>query len=99
MAFDARLAEAWSRLPDYLGSHVLVSLTALAIGLGRLRLAFDILALLRGRFDGRPGHWRALARSLDVWLEDETALELDGEIASAEEVHFDIFPERIRLCA
>jgi len=34
MAFDARLAEAWSRLPDYLGSHVLVSLTALAIGLG-----------------------------------------------------------------
>src|SRR5690242_21737758 len=34
MAFDIRLAEAWSRLPDYLGSHVLVSLTALAIGLG-----------------------------------------------------------------
>ena len=34
VAFDARLAEAWSRLPDYLGSHVLVSLTALAIGLG-----------------------------------------------------------------
>jgi osmoprotectant transport system permease protein len=34
MALDARLAEAWSRLPDYLGSHVLVSLTALAIGLG-----------------------------------------------------------------
>jgi osmoprotectant transport system permease protein len=33
-AFDARLAEAWSRLPDYLSSHVLVSLTALAIGLG-----------------------------------------------------------------
>ena len=34
MILDARLAEAWSRLPDYLGSHVLVSLTALAIGLG-----------------------------------------------------------------
>jgi osmoprotectant transport system substrate-binding protein/osmoprotectant transport system permease protein len=34
LAFDARLAEAWSRLPDYLGSHVLVSLTALAVGLG-----------------------------------------------------------------
>ncbi|HET7805722.1 MAG TPA: ABC transporter permease/substrate-binding protein [Pseudolabrys sp.] len=34
MALDARLAEAWSRLSDYLGSHVLVSLTALAIGLG-----------------------------------------------------------------
>ncbi|HMA55812.1 MAG TPA: ABC transporter permease/substrate-binding protein [Pseudolabrys sp.] len=34
MILDARLADAWSRLPDYLGSHVLVSLTALAIGLG-----------------------------------------------------------------
>jgi osmoprotectant transport system permease protein len=34
MTFDARLADAWARLPDYLGSHVLVSLAALAIGLG-----------------------------------------------------------------
>src|SRR5512146_3312440 len=34
MIFDARFADAWARLPDYLGSHVLVSLTALAIGLG-----------------------------------------------------------------
>jgi osmoprotectant transport system permease protein len=34
MAYDVRLAEAWSRLPDYLGSHVVVSLTALAVGLG-----------------------------------------------------------------
>jgi osmoprotectant transport system permease protein len=31
---DARFAEAFARLPDYLGSHVLVSLTALALGLG-----------------------------------------------------------------
>jgi osmoprotectant transport system substrate-binding protein/osmoprotectant transport system permease protein len=31
---DDRLADAWARLPDYLGSHVLVSITALAIGLG-----------------------------------------------------------------
>jgi len=34
MIFDSRLADAWARLPDYLGSHVLVSLTALAFGLG-----------------------------------------------------------------
>lgn len=34
MIFDARLADAWARLPDYLGGHVLVSLAALAIGLG-----------------------------------------------------------------
>ncbi|MGV3634559.1 MAG: ABC transporter permease/substrate-binding protein [Pseudorhodoplanes sp.] len=30
---DPAFADAWSRLPDYLGQHVLVSLTALALGL------------------------------------------------------------------
>jgi osmoprotectant transport system permease protein len=30
---DPRLSDAWTRLPDYLGSHVLVSVTALALGL------------------------------------------------------------------
>ncbi len=34
MAIDPRLADAFARLPDYLGSHVLVSVTALALGLG-----------------------------------------------------------------
>jgi len=34
MMASSRLAEAFARLPDYLGSHVLVSITALAIGLG-----------------------------------------------------------------
>ena len=72
---------------------------ALAEGLGRLRLFFDILALLRGRFDGRPGHRRQRARSLAVWLDGEAPLELDGEIFGAREVRFDMFPERIRLCA
>jgi len=33
MTIDPAIADAWSRLPDYLGQHVLVSLTALAIGL------------------------------------------------------------------
>ncbi len=34
MTLDPRLAEALARLPDYLGSHVLVSVTALVLGLG-----------------------------------------------------------------
>ncbi|MEP7029709.1 MAG: ABC transporter permease/substrate-binding protein, partial [Pseudolabrys sp.] len=34
MTLDPRFSEAFARLPDYLGSHVLVSLTALALGLG-----------------------------------------------------------------
>jgi osmoprotectant transport system permease protein len=34
MIDDARIADALARLPDYLGGHVLVSLTALTLGLG-----------------------------------------------------------------
>jgi osmoprotectant transport system permease protein len=33
MFSDPAFADAWSRLPEYLGQHVLVSLTALALGL------------------------------------------------------------------
>jgi len=51
MIIDARLADAWARLPDYLGSHVLVSVAALALGLG-ISLPVAILSarrpLLRG---------------------------------------------------
>jgi diacylglycerol kinase family enzyme len=71
---------------------------ALAVGLGRMRLLADILALLRGRFDGRPGHRRQRARSLDVRLDASAPLELDGEIVAAREVAFDMFAERIQLC-
>jgi osmoprotectant transport system permease protein len=46
MIIDARLADAWARLPDYLGSHVLVSITALAIGLG-ISLPIAILSARR----------------------------------------------------
>ncbi|MEJ2374786.1 MAG: ABC transporter permease/substrate-binding protein [Pseudolabrys sp.] len=46
MDIDARLAAAWARLPDYLGNHVLVSITALAIGLG-ISLPLAILSTRR----------------------------------------------------
>ena len=51
MNLDPRLAEALARLPDYLGGHVLVSVTALALGLAvSLPLAFLSIRrpLLRG---------------------------------------------------
>ncbi len=55
MGIDTRLAEAFARLPDYLASHVLVSLTALALGLG-ISLPLAILSvrrpLLRGALLG-----------------------------------------------
>ncbi len=43
---DTRLAYAVERLPDYLGSHVLVSITALALGLG-ISLPLGIIAARR----------------------------------------------------
>src|SRR6185437_6773502 len=45
-AMDTRLADAFARLPDYLGNHVLVSITALAIGLG-ISLPLAILSRRR----------------------------------------------------
>jgi osmoprotectant transport system permease protein len=46
MTLDPRLADAFARLPDYLGSHVLVSVTALALGLA-VSLPLGILAVRR----------------------------------------------------
>ena len=46
MDVDTRFAEALARLPDYLGSHVLVSVTALALGLG-ISLPLAILSIRR----------------------------------------------------
>lgn len=43
---DTRWAEAFARLPDYLASHVLVSLTALTLGLG-ISLPLAILSVRR----------------------------------------------------
>ena len=51
MTLDPRFAEALARLPDYLGGHVLVSVSALALGLAvSLPLAFASVhrSLLRG---------------------------------------------------
>lgn len=46
MNVDPRFAEAFARLPDYLASHVLVSLTALVLGLG-ISLPLAILSVRR----------------------------------------------------
>jgi diacylglycerol kinase (ATP) len=72
---------------------------ALAEAGGRLRLGADVVALLFGRFDGRAGHRRFRAQSLDVFLDRESLLELDGETVAAREARFSIHSERIRLCA
>jgi osmoprotectant transport system permease protein len=55
MSFYSRFADALARLPDYLGSHVLVSITALALGLGvslPLAIASRQRPLLRGALLG-----------------------------------------------
>lgn len=43
---DSRFADALARLPDYLGSHVLVSMAAMALGLG-VSLPLAVFALRR----------------------------------------------------
>ena len=46
--FDARFADALARLPDYLGQHVIVSVTALLLGLA-ISLPLAVLATRRAR--------------------------------------------------
>ncbi|MGD9922654.1 MAG: ABC transporter permease subunit, partial [Pseudorhodoplanes sp.] len=48
MFSDPAFADAWSRLPDYLGQHVLVSLTALALGLA-ISLPLSLYGVRRPR--------------------------------------------------
>jgi osmoprotectant transport system permease protein len=48
---DPRIADALARLPDYLGSHVLVSITALALGLG-VSLPLAVVAARRPALRG-----------------------------------------------
>jgi osmoprotectant transport system permease protein len=48
---DPRIAEAAARLPDYLGSHVLVSITALALGLA-VSLPLAVIAARRPALRG-----------------------------------------------
>ena len=54
---DPRIADALARLPDYLGSHVIVSLTALALGLA-ISLPLAIAATRNARL-----RWPLLAFS------------------------------------
>ena len=66
MTIDARLADAFARLPDYLGSHVLVSITALALGLGislPLAIASRQRPVLRAALLGSP----AWCRPFPAW--------------------------------
>ncbi len=49
--FDPRFADALERLPDYLGSHVLVSLTAMALGLA-VSFPLAVVATRRPRLRG-----------------------------------------------
>jgi osmoprotectant transport system permease protein len=55
MTADPRVAEALARLPDYLGSHVILSISALALGLA-VSLPFAIAATRRPRL-----RWSLLA--------------------------------------
>jgi diacylglycerol kinase (ATP) len=58
-----------------------------------------LTGLARGRFTGRPRtrHWTTHA--LEVELSRPAPLELDGELAEARRVRFDVLPRRILACA
>ncbi len=49
---DPRVAEAFARLPDYLGGHVLISATALPLGLP-ISLPLALVSVRRPSLRGR----------------------------------------------
>lgn len=62
------------------------------------RMLRALINLSRGRFIGSPGcsHWST--DKLKVKSEYLFALELDGEVVTATEVNFSLYPERINEC-
>lgn len=67
--------------------------------MGRVDLLLTLLALLRGRFRGRPRTRTWSARRVEVELEGPQPLELDGELVEADSVAFDVLPGRLLTCA
>lgn len=68
-------------------------------GLDRLSTLRMFLDLARGRFEGRPGthHWRS--KAIEIRLDSDADLELDGEVVQASHIRFDVTGERILLCS
>jgi diacylglycerol kinase (ATP) len=73
-------------------------LVNLCEGMTRIRALGTLVALARGRFDGRPGTrwWRVPA--LTVALDEPSDLELDGELFRARIVRYEVLAQRVLLC-
>ena len=73
-------------------------LVNLCEGMTRIRSLGMLVALARGRFEGRPGTrwWRVPA--LTVALDEPSDLELDGELFKARTVRYEVLSQRVLLC-
>jgi len=68
-------------------------------GMSRPRLMMTMAELLRGRFEASPGTSSWSSRDVQIDLEEEDELELDGELFRARSVRFQAFGEALAVCA
>jgi diacylglycerol kinase family enzyme len=66
---------------------------------GRVRLLRTLAGLARGRFVGRPGTRSVASPFVTLDSAEPFDLEIDGEVVQARSAHFDLHPERPRVCA
>ena len=72
---------------------------ALCVGLTRSGALGALAGLARGRFLGRPKCHGWPAERVEVELERDGPLELDGELVRARRVVFEVVPRAMRVCA
>lgn len=72
---------------------------ALCVGLTRSGALGALAGMARGRFLGRPGCHGWPAERVEVELERDAPLELDGELVRARRVVFEVVPRAMRVCA
>jgi len=68
-------------------------------GMGRARLLWTLVSLLRGRFAGLPRtrHWSG--DHAEIALAEPGDLELDGELFRARRVRFEVLREQLMVCS
>lgn len=76
----------------------LLSLHLCEHGGSRARLVGTLVGLARGRFTGRPGTLSLATPFVTLESPESFDLEVDGEVVRARSAHFDLHPERPRVC-
>jgi diacylglycerol kinase (ATP) len=69
----------------------------ICLNMSKMELLSTLIGLAKGRFRGRPKTVNLSLRQISVRMASPVALEMDGEVFQATEVHFSLIPKAINL--